>query len=127
MDTTISATELSRRMSDILNRIKYRGERFIVQRNGEPIAVIQPLQDTPGITARELIAPVGNLEFPGDGFGDALEAVQTSQPFTETRGTTWGEFTAKVDDLQLPGDGFADDLEGIQAAQGIAEVPEWPD
>ena len=38
MDTTISATELSRRMSDILNRVKYRGERFVVQRNGESIA-----------------------------------------------------------------------------------------
>lgn len=83
MDTTISATELSRRMSDILNRVKYRGERFIIQRNGESIAVIQPLRDKPGITARELIAQVGNLEFPGDGFGDDLEAVQSAQPPAE--------------------------------------------
>ena len=83
MDTTISATELSRRMSDILNRVKYRGERFIIQRNGESIAIILPLGDKPGITARDLIAQVGNLEFPGDGFGDDLEAVQKSQPPAE--------------------------------------------
>lgn len=83
MDTTISATELSRRLSDILNRVRYRGERFVIQRNGENIAVIQPLRDKPGITARELIAQVGNLQFPGDGFGDDLEAVQATQPLAE--------------------------------------------
>jgi antitoxin (DNA-binding transcriptional repressor) of toxin-antitoxin stability system len=81
--TTISATELSRRMSDILNRVKYRGERFVIQRNGESFAVIEPLRNKPGITARELIAQVGNLKFPGDGFGDDLEAVQSSQPPAE--------------------------------------------
>lgn len=83
METTISATELSKRLSDILNRVKYRGERFVIQRNGEAVAIIEPVRAKPGITARELIAQVGNLKFPGDGFGDDLEAVQAAQPAAE--------------------------------------------
>jgi antitoxin (DNA-binding transcriptional repressor) of toxin-antitoxin stability system len=83
METYITATALSKSLSDILNRVKYRGERFVIQRNGEAIAIIEPVRAKPGITARELIAQVGNLKFPGDGFGDDLEAVQSAQPVAE--------------------------------------------
>ena len=83
METTISATELSKRLSDILNRVKYRGERFVIQRNGEAVALIFPVSAKPGITAIELIAQAGNLKFPGGGFGDDLEAVQSAQPLAE--------------------------------------------
>jgi hypothetical protein len=37
----------------------------------------------PGNTAQEFISGVGNLKFPGGGFGDSLEAVQASQPLAE--------------------------------------------
>ena len=87
MDTTISATELSRRMSDILNRVKYRGERFVVQRNGEPIALLQPADLRPGITVSELVARVGDLKVPDGGFADNLEAVQAEQGLAEI--TEW--------------------------------------
>ena len=79
METTITATELARRLSDVLNRVKYRGERFVVQRNGEPVATIAPPSDKPGATGRELIARIGDLELPGDGFADDLEAIQAAQ------------------------------------------------
>ena len=39
---TISATELARHLSDILNRVKYKGEEFVVERNGEPVATLAP-------------------------------------------------------------------------------------
>jgi antitoxin (DNA-binding transcriptional repressor) of toxin-antitoxin stability system len=42
METTITATELARNLSDILNRVRYRGERFRVERNGELVATIEP-------------------------------------------------------------------------------------
>ncbi|HET7092683.1 MAG TPA: hypothetical protein VFI22_04370, partial [Thermomicrobiales bacterium] len=79
METTITATELAKRLSDVLNRVKYRGERFVVQRNGETIATIAPANDRPATTARELIARVGDLPFPGEGFGDDVEAAQAAQ------------------------------------------------
>jgi prevent-host-death family protein len=72
MDTTISATELSRRMSDILNRVKYGGERFVVQRNGESIALLQPADLRPCANREWVMAcgmagsPSGNGSRPGE-------------------------------------------------------------
>lgn len=79
MATTITSTELSKRLSDVLNRVKYKGEKFVVQRNGETIATIAPASEPPGITVKELIAEIGNLRMPGDGFAEDLEAVQAEQ------------------------------------------------
>ena len=83
METTITATQLAKGLSDVLNRVRYRGERFVVQRNGETIATIEPVTNKPGITVSELIARVGDLEMPGDGFADDLEAVQAAQGLVE--------------------------------------------
>jgi prevent-host-death family protein len=38
MEGGISATELARRLGDILGRVRYRGDSFLVERNGEPVA-----------------------------------------------------------------------------------------
>lgn len=42
MDSPISATEASRTFSDILNRVRYRGESFRVERGGETVCRIVP-------------------------------------------------------------------------------------
>jgi sulfur carrier protein ThiS len=42
MATKITATELARNLSDILNRARYRQESFVVERNGEVVAEIRP-------------------------------------------------------------------------------------
>ena len=55
-ETTITATELARNLSDILNRVKYRGERFLVERNGEAVATLEPAKALPPKgTLRDLI------------------------------------------------------------------------
>lgn len=51
MESRISATELARRLGDVLGRIRYRGDWFVVERNGEPVARILPL---PSHTAASL-------------------------------------------------------------------------
>lgn len=38
----ITATEASRNFSEILNRARYGGEAFLVERNGEAVAEIRP-------------------------------------------------------------------------------------
>lgn len=43
MKTTISATEAARSFSDILNRVRYRGETFIIERGGDAICSIAPV------------------------------------------------------------------------------------
>lgn len=44
MAKTISATDVVRRFSDILNSIKYRGNHFIILRGGKPVAAISPVE-----------------------------------------------------------------------------------
>lgn len=83
METSISASELSRHLSDVLNRVKYRGERFVVRRNGETIATITPAAARTGTTWKEFRERVGDLTMPGEGFADDLEAIQEGQGLAE--------------------------------------------
>ncbi len=44
MEKTISATEVVRKFSEILNSIKYRGNHYTVLRGGKPVASICPVE-----------------------------------------------------------------------------------
>lgn len=44
MEHTIAATEFARSLGDILARVKYRHDSFIVERNGTPIARVVPIE-----------------------------------------------------------------------------------
>ena len=44
MEHTIGATELARNLGDILARVKYRRDSFVVERNGTPIARVVPIE-----------------------------------------------------------------------------------
>ena len=83
METKIRATELAKNLSDVLNRVRYRGERFVIERNGEPVAALLPGAAARGITVDELEARLGDLALPRDGFADDLEAIQAAQPKAE--------------------------------------------
>ncbi|HVB96923.1 MAG TPA: hypothetical protein VNG11_04270 [Chloroflexota bacterium] len=84
MTTTITATELAKNLSDVLNRIHYRGERFLIQRGGEPVASLGPVTGAPGVIIRDVIAQIGDLVLPGDDFARDLEVVQSAQLPAET-------------------------------------------
>ncbi len=43
MEHTISATELARRLGDVLARVRYRQGAFVVERNGRAVAPIVPV------------------------------------------------------------------------------------
>ncbi len=79
MELTITVTGLAERLEDVLDRVRDRGEHFGAERNGERMATIAPAAVAPGVTLREIIARVGDLEMPGDGFADDLEAVHAGQ------------------------------------------------
>ena len=79
METRITATELARNLSDILNRVRYRGERFVVERNRETVAVIEPPVKKP-ITLGEFLELWPALPKPDPAYWDDLEAVSRSQP-----------------------------------------------
>ena len=44
MEKMVSATEIVRRFSEILNSIKYGGDSYTIVRGGKPVASIRPVQ-----------------------------------------------------------------------------------
>lgn len=79
METRITATELARNVSSILNRIRYRGERFVVERNGETIAVLAPPQESSRKPIRDLIEALNAMGWPDEDFAKDLEEIQARQ------------------------------------------------
>jgi prevent-host-death family protein len=79
MATRISATELANSLSDVLNRVKYRDERFLVERNGEPVAEIGPVHLPESVTIEELLARLADVPFPDPDFAADLARIRTEQ------------------------------------------------
>jgi prevent-host-death family protein len=73
VETTITATELARNLSDILNRVRYKGESFRVVRNGETIAEIRPAPGGQTITWGEFVRIWESLPKPDPEFWDDVE------------------------------------------------------
>jgi prevent-host-death family protein len=53
--TKITATELARNLSDVLNRVRYQGESFVVVRSGEEVARLEPRPEHRRVTLREFV------------------------------------------------------------------------
>ena len=51
----LSATEASRRFSELLDAVEHRGESFTVVRHGRPVAVITPATIADGRTLKDLL------------------------------------------------------------------------
>ena len=80
METKITATELARNLSDILNRVRYRGERFIVERNGETVAVLAPDPSARKVrTVGEFVELMRTLPPVDDEFSDDLRQIRAMQ------------------------------------------------
>ena len=75
METTLTEAELEAGLRDALERVR-SGERVVVERDGQAIAVIAPPKPRPGITGREILARLGDLRMPGDGYADDIEAAR---------------------------------------------------
>ena len=43
--TRFRASEARKELSDLLNRVAYRGERIVLQRRGKDVAVLIPMED----------------------------------------------------------------------------------
>lgn len=56
MNNTLTATELARNVGDILARIRYRHESFVIERNGKPIARIVPIDVADRGSVRQALA-----------------------------------------------------------------------
>jgi antitoxin (DNA-binding transcriptional repressor) of toxin-antitoxin stability system len=136
--TKLTKAELAERLDDVLDRTS-RGEEFIIERDGEPIAVIRTPEpgERPSITRREFLYQYRDFPRPDDRFADDLEAIQAEQnvvPYgAEIRGTTTAqgatlrELALRLAQLPPLDAHFAADIEAVRANQRPAKVPEWPD
>lgn len=89
METTITTIELSERLEDVLDRVKNRGERFKVERDGEKIAEIVPPSDKPSGDLRELVAKLALLSpLDDDSWSDIEEARASVLPFRVSDSST---------------------------------------
>jgi prevent-host-death family protein len=79
----VSATEAARNLSDLLNRVRYRGERFTVVRGGEEVAEIVPAKRAAGVSLRELRSALASVPAPDDAFAADLERIRAEQPPAE--------------------------------------------
>lgn len=79
MQSRISATDAVRNFSDLLNRVRYRGEEFIIERGGEAVCQIvaaQPVKRTLVDLARILDSSAK----PDAEYWNTVEKVTRSQP-----------------------------------------------
>lgn len=44
MESRITATELARRLGDVLGQVRYRGDSFVIERHGVAVARLAPIQ-----------------------------------------------------------------------------------
>lgn len=77
MEEHIPATRLARNLGDVLARIRYRGESFVVEKNGVPVARIVPIEPKKGGTLGELVRRWKSHP-PDPEFADILERVNAA-------------------------------------------------
>ena len=85
MKSRISATKAARSFSELMNRVRYRGESFVVERGGQPICEIIPAKP-PKFTGAELAALLRALPKPDEAYLALVEEVVTKQPVVAKSG-----------------------------------------
>jgi antitoxin (DNA-binding transcriptional repressor) of toxin-antitoxin stability system len=79
MKVRISATQVARTFPDLLDRIRNRGEEFIIERGGKPVCTMSPVKP-PRCTGADLAALLRSLPKPDAAFEDfALSAISASE------------------------------------------------
>jgi antitoxin (DNA-binding transcriptional repressor) of toxin-antitoxin stability system len=79
MTTRVSATEAVRTFSDLLNRIRYRGEEFVVERAGEPVCRMTPTAPAKTLRLRDLVSLLREIRKPDPGYASDVRRAARSQ------------------------------------------------
>ena len=79
--TRVTATEAARKFSEILNRVAYKGESFVVERGGRPVCEISPAAKSKKFTGADFLELIRTVPRPDDQyFEDVEEIVRNRQP-----------------------------------------------
>src|SRR4029079_5168503 len=75
----ISATEAARSFSELLDRVCYRGETFVIERGGELVCEMS-LVTPPRFTGADFLTLLHSLPKPDPGYWDAVEESTKQTP-----------------------------------------------
>jgi len=75
----ISATEAARSFSELLDRVCYRGETFIIERGGEPVCEISHVKPM-RFTGADFLTLLHSLPKPDSTFWNAVEKATRQEP-----------------------------------------------
>ena len=79
MITHLSATDAVRSFSDLLNRIRYRGEEFVVERAGEPVCRMTPAAPAKTLSFRDLAILLRDTPQPDAGYASDVRRAARGQ------------------------------------------------
>jgi antitoxin (DNA-binding transcriptional repressor) of toxin-antitoxin stability system len=85
MKTCVSATKAARSFSDLINRVRYGGESFVVERGGKPICEIVPAKP-PVFSGRELAELLRSLPKPDEDYLAGIENLVENQSMVARSG-----------------------------------------
>jgi antitoxin (DNA-binding transcriptional repressor) of toxin-antitoxin stability system len=85
MKVRISATEAARTFSDVINRVRYRGETFVAERAGRAICEILPATP-PKFSGSGLANLLRSLPRPDDEYLAIVEDLIAKQPTVSKSG-----------------------------------------
>jgi prevent-host-death family protein len=80
MTTTVTATEAARKFSDLLNRVLYRGESFVIVRNGEEVAQLTAVPPRPTLTWAQIFERLAAARTGDPTFAEDIERIRAEQP-----------------------------------------------
>ena len=87
MEHRISSTDLARRLGDVLGRVRYLRDSFVIERNGDPIARLAPLPEGSSTSVREALQAWAEAGDSDPELADALERVGAADRTPED---AWG-------------------------------------
>jgi antitoxin (DNA-binding transcriptional repressor) of toxin-antitoxin stability system len=92
MEKRISATQVVRDFSEVLNTIKFKGVHYIIERGGKPIACMKSIDEKvdPMTLAelKNLLKKLPRLEEELDAFASDIAEINNNQPLIPT-GDSW--------------------------------------
>ena len=80
MDTRVSATQAARTFSSLVNRVRYHGEAFVVERGGEVVCRVVPAVAPVQRTVADLVRLLRAAPRPDERFAEDLEKITRKQP-----------------------------------------------
>jgi antitoxin (DNA-binding transcriptional repressor) of toxin-antitoxin stability system len=84
-EQVITVTMAARMFADCVNRVRYQGASFLLQKNGVSVARIVPVDPVSGLNLEDVVAPPGEAPRGASGTGkDSATSAPKSSAETET-------------------------------------------